>query len=183
MVAERFEPNDVFALGFDSITTTLEELPKRVGILFGIRLTGHTFYQAAHVYEPKKNSHMTLQDTEVHPPTQAVTWDPRSTEPPSRETRYSHAQASAGYSSQGSSTPSHFARVSLGPTVTALLQAHARYAPAEQPTYDGATRGQPTEMRTPDRPQSRSITNRPNHLKILAPPRGEGAGGKRLPTR
>ena len=123
MFAERFEPNEVFALGYDSITTTLGKLHKRAGILVGINRTGHTFSPAADVFDPKKNSQMTLQDIEVHPLTQAVTWDPRSTDPPSRETQSSRAQASAEYSSQGSSMPSYVSRISLGPTGTALLQA------------------------------------------------------------
>ena len=178
MVAERFELNDVFALGFDNITTTLGKLYKRVGILVEINPTGHTLSPAADVYELMGNSQMTIQDTEVRPHTHAVIWDPRSTEPPSCGTQSSRAQATAGYLSQVASTHSHVAGMSLGPTGDALIQAHVRYTPAEQPAHDGATRRQPTEMRDPDRPQFLPIADRPNHPETLTAPRGEDAGGE-----
>ena len=86
MVPERFEPNDVFAPGFDSITTTLGKLHKRMGIHVGINLARQTLSSAANVYEPRRNSQIALQNIEVYLQTQAVTWDPRSTELPFRGT-------------------------------------------------------------------------------------------------
>ena len=53
MIVGRFEPNELIDLGFDSITTTLEKMHKRLGVLVGINYTGHHLSPAADEYVPK----------------------------------------------------------------------------------------------------------------------------------
>ncbi|CAH0474366.1 unnamed protein product [Peronospora belbahrii] len=78
MVAGRFEPEDLFSLGFNNIKTTLEILHKRLGILVGTTPVLLDSPPATAAKAPSDDSQMTLQDIEVHPREQWSTEDPWS---------------------------------------------------------------------------------------------------------
>ena len=110
MVAGRFDPNSLFDLGFDSITSTLTKLHKRLAILVGTTPSKDNVPPATSRTTPSRDSQMTLQDIEVRPPPML---------PPG-------IQGADDLSSHSSSTPDTVSRRPLGPARAAMLQARAR---------------------------------------------------------
>ena len=159
MVAGRFDPNSLFDLGFDSITSTLNKLHKRLAILVGTTPRNDNVPPATSKTTPSRDSQMTLQDIEVRPPPVlplgnqgAIPRHPPPMLPPENQgvtPRHPPPmlppgiQAADDLSSHGSSTPDPVNRMPLGPAGAAMLQARARGVRNVHDAYEMATRVQP----------------------------------------
>ena len=182
MVAGNFDPDELFTLGFDKITSTLTKLHKRLGILVGIVPTKSDLPPASHVTKPSTDSQMTLQDIEVD--CQARPSDLQGKQGrPTQQDGSVYTQAVEERSSRASSEDRPVSRMPLGPTGAALLQARARGAAQEQQAQETTTRVQPMNNWTPDRLKFQPMGMQQVHTMNNALPRGEDAGGKRLPAR
>ena len=80
MVVKRLEPDDIFTLEINRITTSLERLHKHLRILVGNTPTQTDISLAASSTQEAQKSQLTLRDIDTQPSAHVVTCDPRSRE-------------------------------------------------------------------------------------------------------
>lgn len=123
MVAGRFDPNSLFDMGFDSITSTLTNLHKRLAILVGTTPSKDNVPPATSRTTPSRDSQMTLQDIEVRPPPMLPFENPGLAPRHPPPMLPPGIQAADDLSSHSSSTRHPGSRMPLGPAGASMLQA------------------------------------------------------------